>query len=98
MEHQGQLHYVSRAYDFEPIGADPAIDEIWELPRPPPYETKDWREAGVTSNIVIQLCYLLKRPCKVLFGSSCIVEFYPEGWDELDAAHKARQQKTAYEM
>jgi hypothetical protein len=39
----------------------------------------------VTSNLVIELCRHLKRPCKVLFGSSCIVEFYPEGWDELDA-------------
>ena len=94
VEHQGQLHYVSRAYDVEPIGADPAIDEIWELPRPPPYETKDWREAGVTSNLVIELCSCLKRPCKVLFGSSCIVEFYPEGWDELDENAKKRQHKT----
>jgi hypothetical protein len=94
VEHQGQLHYVSRYYDFEPIGADPAIDEIWELPRPPPYETKDWREAGVTSNLVIELCRHLKRPCKVLFGSSCIVEFYPEGWDELSKKHTRTASKT----
>ena len=47
----------------------------------------------MTSNIVIELCACLKRPCKVLFGSSCIVEFYPQGRDELDLAHKSRQYK-----
>ena len=95
VEYEGQAHYVSRFYDFEPVGANPAVDELWEQPRPQPYERADWREVGVTSTIVIELCRILGRPCKVVFGSACVFEYHPEGWGELDEhGHSARMYKT----
>ena len=66
--HQGALHYVRRL-DFD-VGPQIAA----------PYEEGDWRQVGVTSNIVVEMCRLLERPCKVVFGESCIFEFVPPSW------------------
>ena len=56
--------------------------EPW--PHPPglpyPYDTKGWREVGITAELAAEVCILSGHPCLVMHNTTLIYERYPEGW------------------
>ena len=52
----------------------------------------DWRQAVVTFIIVVEMCRLLERPCKVVFGESGIFESVPPSGKKGDP-HASRDHK-----
>jgi hypothetical protein len=82
----------SRRFRAPPSDADQ--EELWLLPREPPYDNGlGWRDVGVTSDIIGEVCNQLGRPLEVIHNKTCIWDFYPEDWHELDRNRQAREQK-----
>jgi hypothetical protein len=63
---------VSRRYEEPEADADQ--EEAWSLPREAPYDNgRDWTDVGVTSDIIVEVCKRLDRPCKIVFNRTCIL-------------------------
>ena len=45
-----------------------------------PYETKGWRDIGITAELAAEVCVLSGHPCLVMHNTTLIYQRYPEGW------------------
>ena len=60
-----------------------ADHEPWPHPTnlPYPYETKGWRDIGITAELAAEVCVLTGRPCLVMHNTTLIYEHYPTDSD-----------------
>ena len=53
-----------------------------------PYETKGWREIGLTARVVAEFCRRHERPCIVMHLAHRAARFDPDGWESLSEKEK----------
>ena len=47
---------------------------------PYPYETKGWRDVGITAALAVEFCDMTGHPCLVMHNTTLIYKHIPEGW------------------